>query len=325
MRLRLAAASQQEAETLELKARLSVMETGTYEQDKPVSSSSKKKETLADALDLAWSSKSGRRGGWSSQRSGEQSYGNAKQCAEVLGLDRKCSSITRADLDSLVDRYRKMGLSNDTIRNKVGCFYKTLDFAVREGWIAGRPHFDRPAQGVPRDFLLTLELENAMIDFFAVTDQEFSDFCKVAVETGLRLMELARSACWQINLETGIFHVPAAMSKSNKARNVVLSDKAKELLKKRMDGKKPAEPVWRSIKKDFVSYHFQRMKSALGYGEQKHFVFHTLRHTRATRLAQKSLSPFVVMDQLGHADIKTSMRYIHMAKAGMNADSWRNA
>ncbi len=332
--MRLAAASKEAAETLELKARLSVMETGSYSPLEVVTKS-KPSQTLKGALQLAWSSQSGRRGGWSSQKSGEQSYGNAKECMEVLGMERKCSSVTRNDMDKLVDTFRKLGLSNNTIRNKVGCFYKALDYAVREGWMNGRPHFERPAPGVPREFLLSIELENKLLAFFEPTDREFADFCRVGVETGLRLMELAKAEAWQVSLESGMFNVPAARSKSGRARNVVLSDKAKEILSTYMFtkdpitgelvAKKPKDRVWRSIKKDFVSYHFKRMKDALGYNEQKDFVFHTLRHTRATRLAAKSKSPFVVMDQMGHADIKTSMRYIHMAKAMMDTESWRNA
>ena len=40
-------------------------------------------------------------------------------------------------------------------------------------------------------------------------------------------------------------------------------------------------------------------------------TFHTARHTCATLLAEKTGNPFVIMQILGHSDIKTSMIYIH--------------
>ncbi|WP_132011044.1 tyrosine-type recombinase/integrase [Camelimonas lactis] len=39
------------------------------------------------------------------------------------------------------------------------------------------------------------------------------------------------------------------------------------------------------------------------------------RHTHATRLIQNGLSVYEVREVLGHADIKTTMRYAHLEKA----------
>ncbi len=39
---------------------------------------------------------------------------------------------------------------------------------------------------------------------------------------------------------------------------------------------------------------------------------HTLRHTHATRLIQNGMSIYEVKEILGHADIKTTMRYAHL-------------
>jgi len=44
-------------------------------------------------------------------------------------------------------------------------------------------------------------------------------------------------------------------------------------------------------------------------------TIHTLRHTHATRLIQNGLSVYEVREVLGHADIKTTMRYAHLEKA----------
>ena len=41
-------------------------------------------------------------------------------------------------------------------------------------------------------------------------------------------------------------------------------------------------------------------------------TLHTLRHTHATRLVQNGLSVYEIKDVLGHADVKTTMRYAHL-------------
>jgi integrase len=324
VRLRLAAPNKDAAMALEARARLAIIETGCF--DPNAGAQKKVKGTLKAALQLAWNSKAGKTGGWSMQKAGEEAYANAKECVDHLGEDRTCSTITSKDLDDLVSKFRELGLSNNTVRRKVGCFYKILDHAEREGWINRRPKFDRPAAGVPREFILSTELENVVLDYFNLFDKEFGDFATVAIETGMRLNEIATLAPWRLDFQRGIILVHAEVSKSGKPRHVVMSDKAAEILTRLVEGKKPNERIWRrSINRAMASHHMLKMKEEIGYSGHDQFVFHTFRHTRATRLAAKSMNPFVVQDQLGHEDIKTSMRYIHMAKADMNADSWRNA
>ena len=38
---------------------------------------------------------------------------------------------------------------------------------------------------------------------------------------------------------------------------------------------------------------------------------HTLRHSFATKAVRSGVSPFVLKKLLGHADIQTTMRYVH--------------
>ena len=51
-------------------------------------------------------------------------------------------------------------------------------------------------------------------------------------------------------------------------------------------------------------------------GIKKHLTFHVARHTCASLLADISQNPYLIMNILGHADIKTSMTYIHASPEG---------
>jgi len=46
----------------------------------------------------------------------------------------------------------------------------------------------------------------------------------------------------------------------------------------------------------------------------REFRFHDLRHTFASRLAQRGASLKAIQDLLGHADLKMTMRYAHLAQ-----------
>lgn len=57
---------------------------------------------------------------------------------------------------------------------------------------------------------------------------------------------------------------------------------------------------------------WMRMKKALGLEGDADFVFHTCRHTCATRMVDAGVNVFVIRDWLGHTRIETTLRYAHV-------------
>jgi integrase len=55
--------------------------------------------------------------------------------------------------------------------------------------------------------------------------------------------------------------------------------------------------------------------TALKRANIKGLVFHDLRHTCATRMAERGASIIAVKEILGHADIRTTMKYFHPEKS----------
>ena len=59
-------------------------------------------------------------------------------------------------------------------------------------------------------------------------------------------------------------------------------------------------------------------RTARGAGLSKHVTAHTLRHTAATWLRQATGDTRLVAEYLGHADLSTVSRYVHLASEEMH-------
>lgn len=66
-----------------------------------------------------------------------------------------------------------------------------------------------------------------------------------------------------------------------------------------------------AIKQDFIIHKFKKFIRKAGLNDALNF--HSLRHTYASWLVQKGASIYQVSKLLGHADVKTTQIYAHLA------------
>lgn len=116
---------------------------------------------------------------------------------------------------------------------------------------------------------------------------------------------------WEdVDFENNILTVKHTISKSKKAKVIPISSKVRKLLleqKLKSGGSgyvftfegKPIRDVRRAFER--------ACRRASIYG----FRFHDLRHTAATRMIEAGVSIVAVSRVLGHAEIRTTMRYAH--------------
>lgn len=65
---------------------------------------------------------------------------------------------------------------------------------------------------------------------------------------------------------------------------------------------------------DTVTHHFQRTARAAGLVSVR---LHDLRHTYGTHQAARGLAPWILQALLGHTDLKTTQRYVHLTVADL--------
>lgn len=136
------------------------------------------------------------------------------------------------------------------------------------------------------------------------------DLVVLLLDTGARYSEIAGLEWRQVDLEARTLHLwrPKVQNESV----LYLTDRAYETLHRRVETRQAARYVFLNRKGGKRGYASQAIRKAIGRANLEGVTIHTLRHTHATRLVQNGLSIYEVKEVLGHADVKTTMRYAHL-------------
>jgi integrase len=124
---------------------------------------------------------------------------------------------------------------------------------------------------------------------------------EVAIQTGCRRDELLTARISQINghLLT-LWH-----TKTKTPRTIPMTPRTTALLTDLIvSGSMPTRRGLRSW--------WNRVREHLGLQEELDFVFHSCRHTCATRLLEAGVNLYVIKEWMGHSVIETTLRYAHM-------------
>ena len=123
----------------------------------------------------------------------------------------------------------------------------------------------------------------------------------------MRRSEIFNLRWFDIDVTRETIHV--RQSKNGKARAVPMNETIKALLQSLP---KTSEYIFPSPKTGGrvidVGRHFERAVKEIGLSN---FRFHDLRHTAATRMADRGVDPFTLAYIFGWSDIRMAMRYTH--------------
>ena len=132
--------------------------------------------------------------------------------------------------------------------------------------------------------------------------------------SGLRRSELLNMQLKDIDLARNV--VIVRQGKGKKDRQTMLADSLKEIFRTYIEQYKPKEFLFEGATGDRYSERSleQVVKAAANKsGTFKHITPHTLRHSFATHLLENAVDIRFIQELLGHASIKTTERYTHVA------------
>lgn len=147
-------------------------------------------------------------------------------------------------------------------------------------------------------------------------EQKYSDHLEpivlLAINTGMRRGEIFQLQWSNIDFYSKTLTVEAGNAKSGKSRIIPLNDTAFHVL----ENWKPisqSQYVFHGKDKDPLTDIKKGFLKVLEEAEIKEFRFHDLRHHFASKLVMRGVDLNTVRELLGHADIKMTLRYAHLA------------
>ncbi len=133
--------------------------------------------------------------------------------------------------------------------------------------------------------------------------QEVEDLILIAFYTGMRRGEVMQLTQDNISEDTFLLGDPDQI-KTGRARSVPIHPALQDAITRLPI---PHNPMW-------ASHAFARVAESVGLG---HLHLHDIRHSLASALVQADVPIYTVANILGHASVKTTQRYAHLATQNM--------
>lgn len=268
-------------------------------------------------------------------------------------LERQFAHLLERPLDQIhvwdVEKWRykklKKGTKASTLNRQTGSLKTALNRAVEWGCLEGNPlaklkplpvDSRKKVRYLERDEELRLRSaldrreadmrakresanlwrEERRYELYPSLDGEFADYLKPAVllsiNTGLRRGELFGLLWINVDLKRRFLTIEGDGSKSGGTRHVPLNTEAVDLLR-RWQAQTKGHMVFAGKTRESLSQVTKSWKRVLKLAKIHEFRWHDLRHHFASRLVQAGVPLNTVRELLGHADLKMTLRYAHLA------------
>ncbi len=263
-----------------------------------------------------------------------------------LFLDMSLDSISSWDLQQWVTERRKQGVSPATITYSFNRLKAAMNRAVE--WELIEKHNFKSIKLVREDntrirYLTVVEedalfralkerdkevrqqresanqfrKERNLMLFPTFDDVQYVDYLEplviTAINTGLRRGELLSLRWREISFDKGYLTVTAQNAKSKMIRNVPLNNTVFEVLKTWRTQNLDSEFVFVGAGEEAITDVKKPWMRVLSNAKIENFRFHDLRHHFASKLVMAGVDLNTVRELLGHADLKMTLRYAHLA------------
>ena len=252
------------------------------------------------------------------------------QFAKWLG-EKPATEVNNEDLRNFMEYSLTMlGISENTAHSRINALK-----AYYEKVLKNEKFFFELPRPKKHDSLPKVLSEQEIGKLFnGITNLKHKAILFTAYSSGLRVGETCRLRLEDIDRDR--MQIFIYRSKGKKDRMVPLSPLVSDVLLKYLEkvekkplkylfeGDFPGSPITRSSAQK--AFH----KAKQGTEILKSVSFHALRHSFATHMLEKGVSTRYIQEILGHYDIKTTERYLHVAKTTLVNlpspidDIWKN-
>ena len=210
--------------------------------------------------------------------------------------------------------YEKLGLTENTLHSRIN----SIKFYFEQVLKREKFFWDIPRPKKPLQLPKVLGEDELGKLFKALVNIKHKAMLFTAYSAGLRVSEVA--ALKIKNIDSGRMQILIEQAKGKKDRYVTLSPVLLDILRAYITNYKPrpkiylfeSEQTGDAYPARTIQRIFQLAKTRSGIS--KEVGIHSLRHSFATHLLEKGTDIRYIKDLLGHFDIKTTERYLHVAK-----------
>ncbi len=219
-------------------------------------------------------------------------------------------SFKAADIYAFVDHLKDQGLTDSTVNRYLACFSCLFGLAVEYELMTQAPkvRWKKVRNSRPR-FFTGKEIEDLLAFLTASKNPWMAQLVILGLNTGMRLGEILSinqlgGKTYGAVSECGRF-IYLSDTKTGEDRTVPLNQAAREALAAL--NMRPSEKY--THRRFYDTWNEARDELARG---DKHYVFHVLRHTCATRLAMEfNIDSITLGKILGHRSQATTAKYVH--------------
>jgi integrase len=288
------------------------------------------------------------------QRDAKQSVASLKRTFAALA-DKLLTDIAPLDIERIKSRRLKAGRAPGTVNRELARLRGALSRAVEWGMLPAHPmkqvkqvkgddnarvryltdDEDRRLRNALAEREAKRRTERANANRWRIARgheawqewsvDEFTDHLMpvvlLALNTGLRRGELLGLTWTSANLGTKMLTVTAGTAKSRKTRHVPLNAEAFDVLTRwhKQHGKPTAGPVFPARDGGRIADIKKAWEGVADAAKLDDFHFHDLRHDFASKLVMRGVDLNTVRELIGHADLKMTLRYAHLAPAKLAA------
>lgn len=235
-----------------------------------------------------------------------------KYLKAVFG-ERRLSDITPKDIDDYKGT-RLVDVAPATVNRELEVLRHLLNLAERWKKFFGKNPVSQAGLLILNnqvERILSPEEEERLL---ACSSPQLSAILICALNTGMRKGEIISLKWSNVDLDNNVITLEATNTKSKKGRKIPINSKLrKTLLEQKLKG---GGSDYVFLSSNGNPYKRQdSLKQAFGGACRRAGIeglrFHDLRHTAATRMVESGAKIVAVSRILGHADLKTTMRYTH--------------
>lgn len=228
----------------------------------------------------------------------------------------RLDQISNRDIEEYKALKIKSGLNPKSINNHLSCLRKCLNTASEWNIITNVPKIKLLKVPPPQTFFITPEECDMLLQ---TAEGNWHDMILTVLRTGLRFGELIALKWSDIDFNRKILTVQRSIvrgkigsTKSNKNRIIPLAYDLSELLSSKT---RTSEYIFTNENGQILkqNYCLKKISALAKLAGIRKIGWHALRHTFASHLANNGVIIQAVQQLLGHSDLKTTMRYAHLA------------